>query len=84
MRGKPKKGYTVTAIRLAALVVCQSCRFLESDSLHPPQTALRRFPCAIEIKLTQQGEKTFGHAENWNGIAVPVLLTGHFLRFSVQ
>ena len=26
----------------------QSCRFLETGSLHPPLAALRRFPCASE------------------------------------
>ena len=25
---------------------CQSCRFLETGSLHPPLAALRQFPCA--------------------------------------
>ena len=53
MRGKPKKGYTVTAIRLAALAVCQSRRFLESGSLHPPQAVLRRFTCTIKINSFQ-------------------------------
>ena len=32
----------------------QSCRCLESGSLHPPQAALHRFPCPISINPPQQ------------------------------
>jgi len=41
-----------------ALQARQSCRFLETDSLYPPQAALRRFPCASAaiLRSARHGE----------------------------
>ena len=47
--------YTVAALRFPAPGGGrQSCRCLESGSLHPPQAALYRFPCTISISPPQR------------------------------
>ena len=41
LRSPPSRRYDSHACS-----ACQSCRFLETGSLHPPLAALHRFPCA--------------------------------------
>lgn len=71
---------TVAALRFPSFVR-QSCRFLESTSLHPPQAALRRFPRKLSRLRTPQKR---AHAFLYIGIWILFSKLCRTLRHSVQ